>query len=453
MNKLTTTFLVLFSITALMIFQSCGGAETPTEDPCEGMTIGEGCSCDNGVIDCPSEPLTCEDVTCPSGYTCEDGHCISADGQSIIKSGMLSASQRWTADKIWILKGYVVVDKDVTLTIEPGTIIKGEEGASALVVARGGQLNACANAEKPIIMTSVLDNIQIGQKAGTNLTEADAGKWGGLIVLGNAPISAEGDSEVSKVEGIPVFEPYGLYGGADAADNSGCIQYVSIRHGGAEIDAANEVNGITLAGVGSGTKVNHIEIVGNLDDGIECFGGTVNIDNVVIWAPGDDAFDIEQGYAGTISNFVYVAGEESDHGLEIDGPMGSNRGAFTMKSGTMKGLKAEYADFRKGALANISGVYWFGFDATDSGYELELDDDATSANYQNGSLVLKGMEFNTYLTADKLFDDKAANGNDVGFETKMAADNAIVTEKSGAVGADVSIFGWTYSSMKEALKF
>ena len=116
----------------------------------------------------------------------------------------------------------------------------------------------------------LLDNITVGDQAGTNLDETDAGLWGGLIVLGYAPISA--DAATALIEGLPANEAYAVYGGTNAADNSGSIQYVSVRHGGTLIGDGNEINGITLAGVGSATVVNHIEVVANVDDGVEFFG-------------------------------------------------------------------------------------------------------------------------------------------------------------------------------------
>ena len=177
-------------------------------------------------------------------------------------------------------------------------------------------------AAEPIVFTSVADNIELGQTAGTNLTEDDRGLWGGLILLGNAPVSLDGDAAEAQIEGIPASDTNGLYGGSDPADDSGTVQYVSIRHGGALIGEGNEINGLTLGGVGSGTTIDNVEIVGNVDDGIEFFGGTVNATNLLVWAQGDDGLDIDQAYSGTIDNAVVVQGSISDHGLEIDGPEG-----------------------------------------------------------------------------------------------------------------------------------
>jgi len=199
---------------------------------------------------------------------------------NVVISGFIDSDTEWTSDNIYELAGKVVVEDGATLTIQAGTIVKGREGtgslASALVVARGGKIMANGNADEPIIFTSVLDNIQRGQLSGTNLTEIDNSKWGGLIILGRAPISAEeGDTE-AQIEGIPADEEFGRYGGGDSpsiGDNSGVLRFVSIRHGGSLIGEGNEINGLTLGGVGTGTVIENVEVVANLDDGIECFGG------------------------------------------------------------------------------------------------------------------------------------------------------------------------------------
>src|SRR5690606_32225581 len=125
-------------------------------------------------------------------------------------------------------------------------------------------------AEAPIIFTSVLDGIEPGQTKGT-LSSSDVGLWGGVIVLGKAPISVNGDVQTAQIEGIPATESYGQYGGSDAADNSGSLKYISIRHGGISIRADNEINGLTLGGVASGTTVDHSEVVANQDYRIEWF--------------------------------------------------------------------------------------------------------------------------------------------------------------------------------------
>ena len=284
-------------------------------------------------------------------------------------TGAITENTTWTNDNIYVLNQKVVVNTGFTLTIQEGTIIKGTPGtgslASALIVARGAKINAVGTADEPIIFTSTSDNIEVGQTSGTNLDENDRGLWGGLLILGNAPCSFSGDVSELQVEGIPADDTFGLYGGDDAADNSGVLQYVSIRHGGALIGEGNEINGLTLGGVGTGTVIDNVEVVANVDDGIEFFGGTVNASNLLVWAQGDDAIDIDQAYSGTIDNAVVVLGDFSDHALEIDGPEGSSNGSFTLSNLTLIGSlvtdKGEYADYRSNAQGLTENVYAIGF--------------------------------------------------------------------------------------------
>lgn len=408
---------------------------------------------------CTTEAITdCSNVVCPEGTVLAEieGRCEcigTATGNNVIsKAGFITENETWTANSIYSLTGKVVVRSGATLTIEPGTIVKGSEGtgtlASALLVERGAKINACGTEDNPIIFTSILDDISIGEKVGTNLDETQAGLWGGLIILGYAPSSFEGDATAFQIEGIPADDTFGLYGGTDPADDSGSLCYVSIRHGGALIGADNEINGLTLGGVGSGTTLNHIEIVANVDDGIEFFGGTCNMTNALVWAQGDDAFDIDQGYSGTIDNFVYIAGTDSDHGLEIDGPEGSATGKFTMTNGTLKGLSAEMADFRKSAMGTVQNSYFFNF-LPDG--DLEIDDNESSANFFNGDLQITNVEFNTTATLASICNDTADAGDDAAFDAKIAETNAIATTPS--TGANTSVFGWTMASSKSAINF
>lgn len=292
----------------------------------------------------------------------------------VTKSGKISASETWTSNNIYKLSGKVVVESGATLTIEAGTIIKGLEGqesaASALVVARGGKVMAVGTAAKPIIFTSVLDNITYDQKVGSNLKKTDNQLWGGIVMLGYAKVSAENGDTEGNIEGINPNDGFGKYGGSNDADNSGELAYVSIRHGGISIGEGNELNALTLGGVGNGTKISNVEVYATLDDGIECFGGSVNISNALVFYQGDDGIDLDQNYSGTISEFAVIHGDGigTDEGLEIDGPEGSTHktGMFTVKNGICKALGTDGSpgDFKSKAQGKVENVtFEYGTDA------------------------------------------------------------------------------------------
>jgi hypothetical protein len=268
-----------------------------------------------------------------------------------VVSGMITEDVTWYSDTIYELAGKVVVDNGATLTIQPGTLVKARDGqgslSTALIVAQGGRIEAVGTAENPIVFTSIYDT-------GDNLDESDMGLWGGIVVLGYAPISA--DAVPANIEGIPVNANYGLYGGEDSTDDSGVLRYVSIRHAGTLIGDGNELNGLTLGGVGSGTTIDHIEVVGNLDDGIEFFGGNVDATNLLVWAQGDDAFDVDQGWFGTITNYIAIEGPNSDHALEIDGGEGNTNPMFILEEGMFISTDGVELHFRDGANGFISYI-------------------------------------------------------------------------------------------------
>ena len=357
-----------------------------------------------------------------------------------------------------------MVDAGVTLEIEPGTIIKGERGtgslASALIIARGGKILAEGTAEKPIIFTSVNDNISVGQNAGTNLNELDQGLWGGVLILGYAPGSFRGDVKEVQIEGIPAGDEFGLYGGDDPDDNSGVFKYVSIRHGGALIGEGNEINGLTLGAVGRNTVIENIEIVANVDDGVEFFGGTVNAKNLLVWAQGDDGLDIDQAYAGTISNSVVILGNSSDHALEIDGPEGSLEGQFTLDHITLIGdlntPGGEYGDYRSKAMGQSNNIYAYGFKES---ADVELDNNGVAQNFLDGKLTFSGWEIVGYDHA--VFVEKVAtddNGDPIedkiilnpDFTTRAADWTTQVDQGQNTVGATLGDFNWTYAKGKGA---
>ncbi|APY08210.1 hypothetical protein BWZ20_07795 [Winogradskyella sp. J14-2] len=375
----------------------------------------------------------------------------------IAVTGEIADGTVWTNDNIYQLNQKVVVPAGATLTINPGTIIKGSSGtgslASALIVARGGTLNANGSASEPIIFTSTADNITCGQTAGTNLDEDDRGLWGGLIVLGNAPCSFSGDIPEAQIEGIPADDAFGLYGGTDANDSSGSMRYISIRHGGALIGEGNEINGLTLGGVGNGTVIDNIEVVANVDDGIEFFGGTCNASNLLVWAQGDDAIDIDQAYSGTIDNAVVVLGDISDHAFEIDGPEGTANGSFILRNATIIGnavtSNGEYADYRSNAQGLTENVYAFGFPA---GKDVELDNDGVATNYNNGDLTFGPWEI-VLPTGVTNVEDIFVNNADTVTVTGFGSFATAVAEGAQTVGATTSNLSWTYSNAEGGLGF
>ncbi len=292
--------------------------------------------------------------------------------ETVVLAGQINNDRTLSSDTIYELDGYVVVGNNATLTIEPGTIIKAQTGtntdATVLVITRGAKINAVGTADKPIIFTSVEDNITVGQKFGTNLTKDDIQLWGGIIILGSANISAgDGDTE-TQIEGLPANSVFGLYGGNNNADNSGKIQYVSIRHTGTAIDDDNELQGLTLGGVGSGTEISHVEIYASFDDGIEIFGGTVNVNNIVVAYANDDAIDLDMNYSGTITNFyvIHEGGGAGNSAFEFDGPEGSTytSGKFTVTNGTVKSVNngnGRAATLKSAAQGTISNTTFLNF--------------------------------------------------------------------------------------------
>ena len=370
--------------------------------------------------------------------------------QTTYPGGEIPSDVTWTKDNVYILEGRVVVPDGVTLTIEAGTVVKAyagqEANACALIVARGGMIMAEGTSSEPIIFTTMADQItreHPSYPGFANLNETVKGQWGGVIILGNANISA--DSPEVQIEGIPASDANGLYGGSDDSDNSGVFTYVQIRHGGTLLGEGNEINGLTLGGVGSGTTIHHIEVVGNVDDGIEWFGGSVNTSDLLVWAQGDDAFDVDQAYSGTISNIMSIADLESDHALEIDGPEGSMEAGFNMNSGYFIGYNpdgGEYADFRSGAMGDLSGLYFENF-SCDS--DFELDNDGVAQNAMNGMLSFSNLQFNVSHLADgcnTTVEDICLDNSEGDIASTFNFNASIVNGES--VGFDESEFtGWT----------
>lgn len=212
-----------------------------------------------------------------------------SNGMTVV-SGSTEEDFTMTADKKYLLNGFVYVKDGATLTIEPGTVIMGDKDSKgALIIDRGGKIMANGTAAKPIVFTSA-------QPAG----QRKPGDWGGVIILGKAPVNLGASA---KIEGGVDRE----YGGTDANDNSGSLKYVRIEYPGIAFQPDNEINGLTLGGVGAGTTIDYVQVSYSGDDSFEWFGGTVNAKHLIAYSTVDDMFDTDNGYSGKLQFLVGVA--------------------------------------------------------------------------------------------------------------------------------------------------
>lgn len=390
-------------------------------------------------------------------------HTIGSDG-GITK---ITENQTWSNNQIHIIRGKVVIMPGATLTVESGTIIKAGEGqdndATALVIARGATINMNGTASNPIIMTDINDNIDYGSPS-TNRNALDRGKWGGLIILGNAEISDAVDEKL--IEGVLAIEGenWNFYGGSDNDDNSGTLQYVSIRHSGTQVAPDVELQGLTLGGVGRGTTIENIEIVASKDDGVEFFGGTVDVTNLLIWNQFDDGIDIDMAYSGSINNAVVEYAADSDGAFEIDGAKDISYEAQNTITGlTVYGRFTDQAAdddqlgrIRENIQIKMMDVLYKGAAATASSFE---NFNRNNGNYNN---ITTPRTFGTDPsgTEDIIFSDFYFDGNFiqaqlVGANTENTNDArdinstfnnwaTIGTAPEADQGADESVFGWTW---------
>lgn len=261
--------------------------------------------------------------TCPTGTTT-----LPSVGNNTTcgLSGVITSNLTLTSGVIYQLNGIVEVGVDVgangnraggqsvTLTVQPGVRVFGTSGQTALQVNRGSRIIAEGTPTLPIIFTSREDIL--GQAGATS-----RGQWGGLVILGRAPINAcvgqpgGTTSCETSVEGVPV----GFYGGDQVNDNSGVLKYVQVKHSGFVVSANVELNGITLGGVGAGTTIDYVQVHNSSDDGIEWFGGTVNAKHLVMTGVSDDSLDWASGWTGRLQYvLVNQASDEGDKIVEAD---------------------------------------------------------------------------------------------------------------------------------------
>jgi len=238
----------------------------------------------------------------------------------------IAANTKWTADKRYLLKGFVRVKAGATLTIEPGTVILGDKQTKgALIIERGAKLIAEGTVSKPIVFTSA-------QPKGSR----SYSDWAGVIILGNAPTNKPTTTTIEGVDNA-------FYGGTDAADNSGILKYVRIEFAGIAISPNNEVNGLTLGGVGSGTTIQYVQVSYSGDDSFEWFGGSVNAKYLIAHRGFDDDFDTDFGFSGNVQFGLVVrdpnvADQSNSNAFESDNDGGGTVDAMPRTSATFSNI-------------------------------------------------------------------------------------------------------------------
>lgn len=367
-----------------------------------------------------------------------------SDNNVVTVTGDIAANTTWKADKIYLIKGFVYVTDGATLTIEPGTLIKGDKASKGtLTITRGSKIMAVGTADKPIVFTSAFE-------AGARSN----GDWGGLILLGKAPVN-QGDN-VGIEGGLDAkgnAAKYIQYGGTDVNDNSGTLKYVRVEYAGIPFSPDNEINGITFGGVGKGTTIDYVQVYRSGDDAFEWFGGTVNCKHLIAMGSLDDDFDTDFGFAGKIQfglsqRFKTIADISGSNGFESDNDgSGSDK---TPQTSVVFSNMTMLGPITKDGETNVNANYQHGaqirrnsalscFNSIFSGYVegIYIDDtkettpNSTLTNYTAGRLVFKN---NLILGSNKKGNEVKGENKDK-FETQLRAENVF----NAAIYADAVI--------------
>jgi hypothetical protein len=325
---------------------------------------------------------------------------VDSTGQVDIR-GVIKTSQSWTKGHVYRLRGYVYVTDGAKLTIEAGTkIVSNKDSAGVLVIYRDATIDAQGTATTPIVFTSA--------EATPN-----PGDLGGVILVGQA----KGNGNHSVIEG-GVDPAYSAFGGSNDAANSGTLRYVRIEYAGKAVNPGDEVNGLSLYGVGSGTTIDYVQVVRGLDDAFEFFGGTVNCKHLIAYNSADDDFDLDDGYSGKIQFAISV---KDPHFTDNKGTTGDISNNFEVDNvNPANGFLWTRGPVTFPTLSNFTAVGPNNADGTSSDYGygmrwrrgskfilansivmggqragLDIDDDSTASYYKQG---ISGF-YNSFLNA------------------------------------------------------
>ena len=386
MNYSKRKMLLVGVLAGLLGVTGCGDddGDTTTDtnmDMGPGTDGGDGE--DMGGIDGGGEePRVCTiaEPTPPAEAGCPD----VASRTVVTVDADITADTTWTCDNLYELGAQIYVTGGATLTIEPGVVVHGggggDEGQNALIVTTEGSIDAVGTSVDPIVFTS-------SNPEGV----AAPGDWGGVVLLGNAPINVTGGTNL--IEGLDPSEARGEYGGDDATHDCGTLSYVRIEFAGFLFGTDNELNGLTLGGCGTGTELDFIQVHAGKDDGIEFFGGTAGITHAVVSQVGDDGLDWDQGWAGDVQFLVIQQDTISDKGIEADN-LGDNNDATPRSNPTIWNMtivgtgssEQEGLRLRRGTAGMINNAIVTNYGGSKC---IRVDGSATIVQANEGNLVVQ----------------------------------------------------------------
>lgn len=365
---------------------------------------------------------------------------VSYAATIVVTEGVIETNTTWTNDNVYILDGFVAVNDGVVLTIEEGTLIKGRKASKGtLIIMRGGKIDAEGTACQPIVFTSE-------QPIGTRTY----GDWGGVIILGRAPINSAGgvttieggvpNTLIGKTSGNTIAD-VNQFGGSNPTDNSGNFKYVRIEFPGIPFTVDNEINGLTMGGVGSGTTIEYVQVSFSGDDSYEWFGGTVNCKHLIAFRGLDDDWDTDDGFNGTIQFGVSLRDPAvadaagTSEGTESDSDSGSpdvqprtsaklvnitHIGPIQNPGDVISGFYRRGQRVRRGSAQSTYNSIWLGYPTG-----VEVDGSASLAQYDADSLQFK----NNILAGHT--DTYNRTDGSTSIDTKMASEGNIDLGPSG----------------------
>ncbi len=335
------------------------------------------------------------------GWTNWDPNNTAYPTPTVTVSGTITSNTTWTSSNTYLISGLVYVASGVTLTIEPGTVVRGDANVanSSLIITKGAKINAVGTVDRPIVFTSSKDS-----------AARSKGDWGGIILLGRG--SVNNSLGTANIEGIAVSTNTEYGGGASPNndDNSGTLKYVRIEFGGYIFATDQEINGLTLGAVGRGTTIDYVQCSFVNDDAFEWFGGAVNCAHLVAYRCLDDNFDTDFGYSGTVQFCLGVRdplisdqssgstseGFESDNDAAGSNNLPQTRALFSNVTdisgfrGTKVSSYASTFKFRRGArIRRNSGLRIFNSILMDAPFGVYIDGSAVRANLQSGVTKFK----------------------------------------------------------------